>query len=71
MLAHVRGQHHVYHHLPHRHPLLVGQTREDVTGRVLEQLEGDRQVVVLQNSIIIVHQSKVSTFNIIFKAYCE
>ena len=66
VLAHVRGQHHVYHHLPHRHPLLVGQTREDVAGRVLEQLEGDGQVVVLQNSIIIVHQSKVSTFNIIF-----
>ena len=31
VLAHVSGQHHVYHHLPDRHPLLVGEGGQYVT----------------------------------------
>ena len=59
VLAHVGGQHHVYHHLPDGDPLLVGQAAEDVTGGVLEQLEGHGQVMILQDSVVIVHQSQV------------
>ena len=35
VLAHVSGQHHVYHHLSHGDPLLVGQGRKNITFGVL------------------------------------
>ena len=59
VLAHVRGQHHVDHHLPHGRPLLAGQTCQDVALRQLEELEGDGQVVVLQHGLVVVHEGEV------------
>ena len=35
VLAHVSGQDHVYHHLSHGDPLLVGQGRKNITFGVL------------------------------------
>jgi hypothetical protein len=37
VLGHVRGQHHVDHHLTHGHPLLSRQAGQDVTVRVLSK----------------------------------
>ena len=59
MLAHVRGQHHVDHHLPHARPLLAGQVAEDVALRQLQQLEGHGQVVVLQHGLVVVHDGEL------------
>ena len=39
VLAHVRRQHHVDHHLAQRLPLLLGQVDEDITVVVLQKLE--------------------------------
>ena len=59
VLAHVGGQHHVYHHLPDGHPLLAREPREDVAGRVLQQFEGHGQVVVLQYGLVVVHKGQL------------
>ena len=37
----------------------MGEAAEDVAGGVLEQLEGHGQVVILEHSVIIVHQRQV------------
>ena len=39
VLAHVRRQHHVDHHLAQRLPLLLGQVDKDITVVVLQKLE--------------------------------
>ena len=39
VLAHVRRQHHVDHHLAQRLPLLLCQVDEDITVMVLQQLK--------------------------------
>ena len=77
MLAHVRGQHHVDHHLPQGLLLLPegrGYTRgiqclarpvkidKDITFWVLEELEGDGQVVVLQHRLVVVHQRELGAW---------
>ena len=48
--------HHINHHLPQGLFLLLGEVEKNITVRVLEELEGDRQVVVLQHALVIVHQ---------------
>ena len=48
VLAHVRRQHHVDHHLPEGGSLLGREPSQDVALRQLEQLEGYGQVMVLK-----------------------
>ena len=59
VFAHVRRQHHVDHHLPEGGPLLGRQASQDVTLRQLQQLEGNCQVMVLQNGLVVVHQGQL------------
>ena len=62
MLAHVGGQHHVDHHLPHGAALLGGEGGEDIAGRVLQDLGSHGQVVILQHALVVIHQRQLRTY---------
>ena len=51
--------HHINDHFAQCLPLLLGEVDEYITVGVLEELEGDRQVVVLQHTLVIVHQGQL------------
>lgn len=50
------SSYHVDHHLPERLTLLLGQVLEDVAVLLLKQFETHREMVVLQDGFVIVHQ---------------
>ena len=51
---------HVNDHLPDHLPLLLGKVDKDVALWVLQYLEGDGQVMVLKNRLVIVHEGQLA-----------
>ncbi len=62
VLRHVSGQHHVDDHFSDDAPLLLVELGEDVARLVLQNLEGDGQVVVLQHRVVVVHEGQLGAF---------
>ena len=56
------GSHHINHHFPETLPFFSTQINENITVLVLEELEGDSQMVVFQHRLVIVHQSQFRTW---------
>jgi hypothetical protein len=53
--------HHIDDHFPQSLPLLLVEVDEDVVVLVLQQFEGDGQVMILKHRLVIVHQGKLGT----------
>ena len=51
--------HHVNDHFPQGLSLFLGQVDEDITVGVLKEFEGDSQVVVLEDGLVIVHDGQL------------
>ena len=50
---------HIYHHFSQGLPLLLGKVHQNITVRILKELKGDSQVMVLQDGLIIVHDGQL------------
>lgn len=61
MFGHVGAEDHVYHHLPKRLPLLLTHISENITSFILKQLEGHSQVMILQDTLIVIHERQFRT----------
>ena len=61
VFGHVRGQNHVDHHLAKGLQLLRGEMREDVALVGLQQFEGHGEMMILQDALVVVHQSEVTS----------
>jgi hypothetical protein len=53
--------HHIDDHFPQSLPLFLVEVDEDVVVLVLQQFEGDGQVMILKHRLVIVHQGKLGT----------
>ena len=51
--------HHIYDHFPQSLSLFLSQVDEDITVGVLKKFEGDGQVVVLKDGLVIVHDGQL------------
>ena len=54
-----REAHHIYDHFPQGLSLFLGQIDEDITVGVLKKFEGDGQMVVLKDGLVIVHNGQL------------
>ena len=54
-----REAYHIYDHFPQGLSLFLGQIDEDITVGVLKKFEGDGQMVVLKDGLVIVHNGQL------------
>ena len=50
---------HIYHHFSQGLPLLLGEVHQNITVRILKELKGNSQMMVLQDGLIIVHDGQL------------
>ena len=61
VLGHVRGENHVNDHLAQGLQLLRGEMREDVALVGLQQFEGNGEMMILQDALVVVHKCEITS----------